>query len=57
VARLLSTLFLLPLSLVAADRPSVGAIRWDAWSGGNVTEQVEQTLSPEKYRARLPWFA
>jgi hypothetical protein len=57
VARLISTLFLLPLSLVAADRPSVGAIRWDAWSGGEVTEQVEQTLSPEKHRLRLPWFA
>ncbi|MCX8489246.1 MAG: hypothetical protein ORN22_09095, partial [Opitutales bacterium] len=55
--RFLSTLFLLPLSLLAADRPSVGAIRWDAWSGGDVTEQVEQTLSPEKHRARLPWFA
>ena len=55
--RFLSTLFLLPLSLLAADRPSVGAIRWDAWSGGDVTEQVEQTLSPEKHRLRLPWFA
>ena len=55
--RLLSTLLLLPLAILAADRPSVGAIRWDAWSGGGVTEQVEQTLSPEKYRFRLPWFA
>ena len=53
----LATLFLLPLSLLATDRPSVGAIRWDAWSGGGVTEQVEQTLSPEKHRRRLPWFA
>jgi Glycosyltransferase WbsX len=57
VPRLLSTLLLLPLSLLATDRPSVGAIRWDAWSGGGVTEQVEHTLSPEKYRFRLPWFA
>lgn len=57
VARLLSPLFLLPLALLAADRPSVGAIRWDAWSGGGVTAQVEQTLSPEKHRFRLPWFA
>ena len=54
--RLLALLFL-PLALLAADRPSVGAIRWDAWSGGGVTEQVEQTLSPEKHRHRLPWFA
>ena len=57
VPRFLTTLFLLPLSLLAAERPSVGAIRWDAWSGGGVTEQVEQTLSPEKHRLRLPWFA
>jgi len=42
---------------VAAERPSVGAIRWDAWSGGGVTHQVEQTLSPEAFRFRLPWFA
>jgi hypothetical protein len=57
VLRLLTTLLLFPLSLLAADRPSVGAIRWDAWSGGNVTTEVEQTLSPEKHRFRLPWFA
>jgi hypothetical protein len=45
------------LALLAAERPTVGAIRWDAWSGGGVTSQVEQTLSPEKHRFRLPWFA
>jgi len=37
--------------------PIVGAIRWDAWSGGPVTAQVERTMGPEKYRDRLPWFA
>jgi hypothetical protein len=57
VPRPLTTLLLLPFALLATDRPSVGAIRWDAWSGGGVTEQVEQTLSPEKHRHRLPWFA
>ncbi len=44
----------------ADDRPPralVGAIRWDAWTGGEVTQQVERTLGPEKYNARLPWFA
>jgi len=56
VPRLLA-LLLLPLALLASERPTVGAIRWDAWSGGGVTEQVEQTLSPEKHRLRLPWFA
>lgn len=38
-------------------RPVVGAIRWDAWTGGGVTEQVERTLGPQRYHDRLPWFA
>lgn len=42
---------------VAQDKPIVGAIRWDAWTGGPVTEQVERTLGPKKYQDRLPWFA
>jgi hypothetical protein len=49
-------LLLLCLSALAADRPTVGAIRWDAWSGGGVTTQVERTLEPSQFRARLPWF-
>lgn len=57
VPRLLATFLLLPFSLLAAERPTVGAIRWDAWSGGGVTAQVEQTLSPAQHRFRLPWFA
>ncbi len=40
-----------------ASRALVGAIRWDAWCGGPVTEQVQQTLGPAKYHHRLPWFA
>ena len=39
------------------QRPVVGAIRWDAWTGGRITEQVERTLGPRKYHDRLPWFA
>lgn len=39
------------------SRPIVGAIRWDAWTGGAITEQVERTLGPKKYHHRLPWFA
>lgn len=42
---------------LAAKEPSVGAIRWDAWTGGNITDAVERTLGPEKYHHRLPWFA
>lgn len=38
-------------------RPVVGAIRWDAWSGGDITAQVERTLGPKRYHDRLPWFA
>ncbi|MES2459026.1 MAG: hypothetical protein V4671_00475, partial [Armatimonadota bacterium] len=29
----------------------------DAWTGGEVTRQVERTLGPDKYHSRLPWFA
>lgn len=46
-------------SLVEKRRssPLVGAIRWDAWTGGSVTEQVERTLGPKRHHDRLPWFA
>lgn len=40
-----------------ADAPIVGAIRWDAWTGGAVTAQVTATLSPPEFHDRLPWFA
>ena len=39
------------------SQPLVGAIRWDAWSGGWVTEEMKKTLGPAKYHDRLPWFA
>jgi hypothetical protein len=42
---------------VAAERPLVGAIRWDAWHDGPVGRAVEHTLGPEHWRTRLPWFA
>jgi hypothetical protein len=42
---------------VSEISPVVGAIRWDAWTGGEVTRAVEKTLGPEKYHFRLPWFA
>ncbi len=45
------------LSQEAQSRPIVGAIRWDAWMGGEITVQVERTLGPQKYHYRLPWFA
>jgi hypothetical protein len=37
--------------------PLIGAIRWDAWTGGWVTEAMQKSLGPAKYHARLPWFA
>ncbi len=40
-----------------ASRPLVGAILWDAWTGGVITEQVARTLGPAGYHCRLPWFA
>ena len=45
------------LAAEGQSRPIVGAIRWDAWTGGEVTAQVERTLGPEKYHYRLPWYA
>ncbi len=42
---------------IASENPTIGAIRWDAWYGGNITKEVEKTLSPKKYHYRLPWFA
>ena len=44
-------------NLTHTQDQSVGAIRWDAWTGGPATEQVERTLAPEQFRLRLPWFA
>jgi len=40
-------------------RPVVGAIRWDAWHGGesSVGLTVEKTLAPEHWHYRLPFFA
>lgn len=42
-----------------ATRPTVGAIRWDAWHGdaGEPGRIVTKTLSPRQYHARLPFFA
>ncbi len=39
-------------------RPIVGAIRWDAWHGdaSEVGLIVEQTLAPEHWHSRLPFF-
>ena len=51
-------LLLIASTTFAQDRPTVGAIRWDAWQdGGNVTAQMETTLAPSEYHHRLPWFA
>ncbi|MGW3956018.1 hypothetical protein ACWEKM_35070 [Streptomyces sp. NPDC004752] len=57
----------LPASGVAAAdtlegssaRTLVGAIRWDAWVGGDyhVGSTVNRTLSPEEYHFRLPYYS
>ncbi len=60
IAMLIGVLAMVESLCVAAEspsRPAVGAIRWDAWTGGSVTAEVERSLGPEKYHARLPWFA
>ena len=55
------TMVMLVSCCLAQERQSrpfiIGAIRWDAWTGGEITAQVERTLGPQKYQSRLPWFA
>ena len=47
-----------PVSARTADRPIVGAIRWDAWYGeGALVKEVERSLGPRKFHFRLPFFA
>jgi hypothetical protein len=61
IITLLASLLLAPLAELYAgesDKPIVGAIRWDGWSGeGNVVKQMERSLGQPKYHFRLPWFA
>jgi hypothetical protein len=42
-------------------RPLVGAIRWDAWIGAvagyDVGVQVENSLGPQRWHSRLPFYA
>jgi hypothetical protein len=60
--RTILTAFFVAAALAASaeeKRPPVivGASRWDAWTGGELTAQMERTLGPRKYHFRLPWFA
>ena len=43
----------------AQERPIVGAIRWDAWLGesNNVGKDVNQSLSPNHWHYRLPFYS
>ncbi len=40
------------------SRPLVGAIRWDAWHGGQGVpgQAVERALGPKRWHARIPFF-
>ncbi len=57
IAAAAACLFCLPAP--AADRPVVGAIRWDAWHGdqGIPGRAVQRSLGPSKWHHRLPFFA
>ncbi len=59
VALLIASLVSLSVSASAADCPSVGAIRWDAWYGADTgpSRAVEQSLGPAKWHHRLPTCA
>ena len=48
-----------PVIAGEADDVLVGAIRWDAWTGGRgvAGRAVQETLGPAKWYTRLPFFA
>lgn len=53
-----AVLFVLGSHAFADDSSAiVGAVRWDAWTGGKITKEVERTLGPSRFHNRLPWFA
>lgn len=62
VLRQLITL-VLPLAVCCAatagpSRPTIGAIRWDAWhTGEGPAKNMEASLGPKQYNHRLPFFA
>ena len=41
---------------VVETQLSVGAIRWDAWTGGSVTDMEEITLGSSQFQERAPFF-
>jgi Secretion system C-terminal sorting domain len=51
-------LFSLLVGYSFSQSPSLGAIRWDAWTGSSnsIGIQVETALSPSKYHYRVPFF-
>jgi hypothetical protein len=59
IPTLIIALLLVPLLHAEPEsRPTVGAIRWDAWYGeGGATKAMEASLGQPKYHFRLPWFA
>ena len=54
----LTLFFLLFTSIAFSQKATVGAIRWDAWTGStnSVGVQVERTLGPNAYHYRVPFY-
>ena len=54
----LQLILILAVATIHAATPTLGAIRWDAWTGsGNaVGAVVEQTLAPKQFHYRVPFF-
>ncbi|MCF7816373.1 MAG: glycoside hydrolase family 99-like domain-containing protein [Kiritimatiellales bacterium] len=53
-----ATGLLLALCSHAAEKPLVGAIRWDGWQeNGDVQAGLEKALGPNHWHYRLPFFA
>jgi hypothetical protein len=41
----------------ATQKPLVGAIRWDAWQHGPISNRYIEFLGPSQWRYRLPFYA
>ena len=40
----------------STERPLVGAIRWDAWQPGPISDRYIELLGPSRWRYRLPFY-
>jgi hypothetical protein len=55
---LLNFFLLICFSQAYSQEPTIGAIRWDAWTGSSngVGIQIEKSLGPNQFHYRVPFF-